>query len=158
MINIRRAEEQDISYFKEVVEESILELCKNHYSEEQIDALLKQYPGPELYRKWISERVLLVAEKEGTIVGFAQFDPTTSSIEAVHVLPRCTYQGIGRMLVGKIENAAEELGILKITLGSSINADNFYAKCGYIRKYLVKFKCNNGVELDTVAYEKEIKS
>jgi hypothetical protein len=71
MTNVRRAVETDISYFKKVVEQSILELCKDSYTEEQIGALLKQYPGPVLYRKWISERVLLVAEKEGEIVGFA---------------------------------------------------------------------------------------
>lgn len=157
MTNIRRAVENDISEFKLVVKESILELCKDYYSAEQIDALLKQYPGFELYKKWISERVLLIAEKDEKIVGFAQFDPATSSIEAVHVSPRYTYQGIGRELVRKIENVAEEMGIRKITLGSSMNADNFYTKCGYCRKDITKFKCNSGVELDTIAYEKEFK-
>lgn len=156
MVNIRRAEVDDIEHFKEVVESSITVLCKDHYSQDQINGLLKQYPVPELYKRWLNERILLVAEKDSKIVGFAQFDPAIAAIEAVHVLPECTHLGIGRRLVEEIENIASAMNIKRIVLESSINADKFYAKCGYVRKGLAKFTCNNGVELKTVTYEKQL--
>ncbi len=156
MVVIRSARADDIDDFKEVVKSSITVLCKDYYSEEQIEGLLKQYPGPELYRRWLNERVLIVAEMDEKIIGFAQFDPARSGIEAVHVLPEYTYLGIGRNLVREIEKIAREKGVKKLVLDSSINADEFYSKCGYMKKGIGKVKCNNGVELDTISYEKEL--
>jgi histone acetyltransferase (RNA polymerase elongator complex component) len=62
------------------------------------------------------------------------------------------------MVVAKIEEIAKAQGANKIILGSSLNAVEFYGKCGYIRKENKKFKCNDGVELEVVNYEKEINS
>ena len=79
-------------------------------------------------------------------------------IEAVHVLPTCFYNGVGRQLVEQIENIVRSLGVNKITLESSLNAVDFYEKCGYTRKNSSKYKCNSGAELEVVRYEKEISS
>ena len=99
MTHIRNARESDIVRFKEIIEASILELCKDFYTQEQIEALLKQYPSPALYKKWLWERVLIVAENDDEVIGFAQYDPCTNSIEAVHVSPDHTCLGTGRNLV-----------------------------------------------------------
>jgi hypothetical protein len=45
----------DIDKFKEVVVESVLELCKVHYTCEQMASLLAQYPHRDLY-KGVEER------------------------------------------------------------------------------------------------------
>lgn len=153
-MKIRMATASDIDCFMAVVETSILALCREAYTQQQIDALLQQYPGPNLYKKWLTERILIVAENEGGIIGFAQLDPDSASIEAVHVLPAYTHRGIGRRLLNEIENIAAQRGLAKISLDSSLNAERFYAKCGYLRKGSSQFKCNNGIELETVAYEK----
>ena len=146
----------DIHSSKEVVRSSILELCKNHYSTNEMSSLLEQYPDKDIYKAWLDKRVLLVAEDDNQIVGFAQYHPANKSIEAVHVLPDHTNQGIGKNLIKKIEEIAKEQGARKISLGSSLNAEKFYEKCGYLRKEPGKYQCSNGVELDIVVYEKEV--
>ena len=115
-----------------------------------------QYPGRESYEKWNHERVLVVSEHENQIVGFAQYYPPNNSIEAVHVLPNFAKQGVGKKMVAKIEEIAKIQEACKIILGSSLNAVGFYEKCGYVRKENSQFKCNDGVLLEVVNYEKEL--
>lgn len=158
MTQIRNATEGDIGPFKEIIESSISEFCKDYYTSTQIDSLLGQYPGPALYQKWLTERVLIVAEDETGIVGFAQFHPSSSSIEAVHVSPNRARGGIGRQLLNAIEAIAKNQGILKITLDASLNAAGFYSRCGYTRKEISSYRCKNGIELKTIRYEKGINS
>ena len=87
MIRIRNATQDDIEPFKEVIKSSILVLCKDFYTPDQIKALLGQFPDFDLYAKWIDERVLIVAENNGVVIGFAQYTPELALIEAVHVEP-----------------------------------------------------------------------
>jgi predicted N-acetyltransferase YhbS len=109
-----------------------------------------------VYTKWLNDRVLIVAIDESDIVGFAQFNPRLSSIEAVHVSPKHAGRGIGRALVNEVETKARSLGTCKITANSSLNAVAFYSKCGYLRRGPGKYRCKSGVELETVMFEKGI--
>jgi len=156
MVRIRDARQDDIDEFKEVVSSSVTELCKGYYTPVQLEALLGQYPGRDVYTKWLKDRVLIVAIDENDIVGFAQFDPSLSSIEAVHVSPKHAGRGIGRNLVNEIEKKARSLGICKVTVDSSLNAVAFYSKCGYLRKGPGKYRCKSGIELETEMFEKGI--
>ena len=99
MIRIRNATQDDIEPFKEVIKSSILVLCKDFYTPDQIKALLGQFPDFDLYAKWIDERVLIVAENNGVVIGVAQYTPELALIEAVHVEPSMARSGIGKMLV-----------------------------------------------------------
>ena len=154
IIDIRKATKEDIEPFKEVIKASILELCAPYYSQAQLEALLAQFPANEVYQKWITDRLLLVAEENGNIIGFAQYSPDISLIEAVHVNPSRAKQGIGRKLVKAIETAALDLGKKKISLESSMNAIKFYEKCDYRQIKASTYKCKNDIELDVVSFEK----
>lgn len=156
LITTRRATVEDIDAFKDVVVKSVLELCQAYYTPEQLASLLAQYPQRSLYARWIDERVLMVAECDGEIVGFAQYYPPSHSIEAVHVLPGFGRRGVGKMLVMSIEEFARTQGARRISLDASLNAADFYEKCGYSRKEAGTFKCNDGTELGVVHYEKEL--
>jgi len=154
MIHTRRATKQDIASFKTVVINSVLELCKDFYTSTELQSLLAQYPGKELYEKWLQERVLVVAEDGDQLVGFAQYFPPNSSIEAVHVLPSHIKKGVGKMLMAELEEIAKKQGAKIIILDSSLNAVGFYDRCGYTKKQNAVFKCNDGVDLRVVRYEK----
>jgi GNAT superfamily N-acetyltransferase len=154
MITTRRATKEDIDEFKNVIIESVLELCKEFYTPKQLNSLLRQYPHRKLYEKWIEERVLVVAELEKQMIGFAQYYPPDNSIEAVHVLPGYVNQGVGKKLLQFVEDIARSQGAKKITLDSSLNAVGFYENCGYVRKDSSTFRCNDGVELNVVNFEK----
>lgn len=158
MIHTRRATKLDIEGFKTVVNESVLELCKGFYTSSELQSLLSQYPGRKLYEKWLKERVLVVAEDGDQIVGFAQYFPPNNSIEAVHVLPSHIKRGVGKMLMEELEEIAKEQGAKKIMLDSSLNAVGFYDKCGYTKKQNTVFRCNDGVDLRVVNYEKALYS
>jgi len=156
MIEIREAREDDIEQLKEVVASSISELCKGHYTPVQLEELLGQYPGKDVYRKWLRERVLIVATNEAGVVGFAQFNPSHESLEAVHVSPEHAGKGIGKSLVRGIEEKARRLGVRKVFVDSSLNAAGFYSSCDYVRIGPSKYQCRDGIELETVRFEKEI--
>lgn len=156
MIAIRNAISTDIDKFKRVITASILELCKDYYTQNELNSLLAQYPERKLYDIWLHERVLLVADDGNEIVGFAQYFPLDSSIEAVHVLPGYVKQGIGKNLVKKIEEIAKQKNAPRIILGSSLNAVTFYEKCGFIRMGNSTFRCNDGVKLEVINFEKKL--
>jgi putative acetyltransferase len=160
MITIRKAQEKDIESFKQVIEASLFALCKNHYSKQELHALLSLYPGKNLYKKWIAERVLLVAEDRGKIVGFAQYFPPNSSLEALHVSPERCNQGIGRKLLQAIEIIARDLDANTISFDASLNAVVFYEKCGYIKDVPGKIKCKDStgimIEIDVVKFAKNL--
>jgi ribosomal protein S18 acetylase RimI-like enzyme len=158
MIVIRAATSGDIENFKNVIRTSILCLCKDHYTSEEISSLLKQYPENELYECWIKDRVLMVAENKNSIVGFSQYNPGMASIEAIHVLPGYAGRGIGRQLITKIEEIAITQATKKIILDSSLNAVRFYQQCGYKRMGDSNYICSDGVKLDVVKFEKMIGS
>lgn len=154
MITIRYATSEDIKIIKEIIKHSILELCKEYYTMNELQSLLAQYPDFQRYQKWLADRVLLVAENDCGRVGFAQYFPDIEYIEAVHVLPGYTNQGIGKQLVEKIEQIARQHGAEKIRLDASLNAEKFYRKCGYEQKQGSVYICNNGMQLPTIAFEK----
>ena len=156
MIRIQDASADDIAAFKQVVEASVRLLCNACYTPVQIAALLGHYPAAEVYRKWLSQRVLIVAKDGECVVGFAQFNPATASIEAMHVSPVHVGKGIGRRLTQCLEDKARALGFDTIRVVSSLNAAAFYAKCGYVAQARGVYRCNNGVELDAVPFEKQL--
>ena len=158
MVNIRKATKNDIVQFKEVIKSSILFLCRDYYTLDQLRALLGQFPEHTLYEKWLNERVMVVAENNQGIIGFAQYNTDLKFIEAVHVAPQQARQGIGKRLLGELELIAAGKGALKITLESSLNATQFYDKCGYKKVKHGKYYCKNGVVLETVTYEKSLEN
>jgi histone acetyltransferase (RNA polymerase elongator complex component) len=61
-------------------------------------------------------------------------------------------------LVNAIEKVAMSQGASKISLESSLNAVEFYKKCGYQRKQSSSYLCKGGVTLETVSFEKVLNS
>jgi putative acetyltransferase len=153
---IRNFAQNDIALFRNVVARSIYELCAGSYSKQELDAWFHQYPADAIYRNWIETRVLLVAVAENQVVGFAQFHPERAVIEAMHVLPEFTRRGLGTTLVRHLETQASQKGLSTIDVEASINAERFYLQCGYTKIRDGKFKCRNGVELNSILLRKQL--
>jgi len=155
---VHAARLEHILAFKQVIELSIRQSCQSSYTREQLDALLNQYPLETVYQRWIndSDRRLTVAEYDGRVVGFAQYFVAFSLIEAMHVLPAYQGRGIGRALLLDLETCAKSHAKNQVRLSASLNAVGFYERCGYTNLGRALFKCNNGVELDVVSFEKRI--
>ena len=118
--------------------------------------MVSQYPDDTRYRKWLGTRVLVVAVDANQVVGFAQFHPERAAIEAMHVLPEFTRKGIGTMLVQSIETQAIQRGLNAVDVEASTNAEQFYLRCGYTKVVDGKFKCRNGIELNSILLRKQL--
>jgi putative acetyltransferase len=84
------------------------------------------------YHSPIEEKVVLVEEVGGQVVGFGQLDPTSAVIQAVYVCPTMTRQGVGTKILRALEAAAAAQGIQELTLEASLNAVEFYRRAGYV--------------------------
>jgi putative acetyltransferase len=153
---IRSLAENDLAVFRNVVARSIYELCAGSYSNQELDAWFHQYPADTIYRSWIETRVLLVAVVDDQVVGFAQFHPERAVIEAMHVLPEFCRRGIGTKLVKELETQASQKGLDSLDVEASTNAEQFYLQCGYTKIRDGKFKCRNGVELNSIFLRKQL--
>src|SRR5439155_619481 len=81
----------------------------------------------------VASRELFVAERQGQIVGFGQLDPRRGEIEACYVAPGAVGFGIGKALLGRMEEEARRRGHSVVHLNATLNAESFYERMGYRR-------------------------
>jgi Acetyltransferase (GNAT) domain len=60
------------------------------------------------------------------------------------------------MLVASIEARAGQKGLNTVEVEASVNAEQFYLQCGYTKVREGKFKCRNGLELDSIILRKQL--
>ncbi|NJK50066.1 GNAT family N-acetyltransferase [Candidatus Gracilibacteria bacterium] len=152
---IRRAKQEDKEFIWQVHTEAISELCKNHYTQQQIQAWTS-FLIPESYREVIETREFFVVEDDKSIVGFGQLNFETGEVEAVYVSPKSVEHGLGRRILQTLENVAREKGLKSLHLSSSLNAVPFYKKAGYTSHYESKHHLPNGTELACIYMAKHL--
>ena len=108
-------------------------ISTEHYSKAQLNAW-RDERTVHSYVPPIREKVLLVAEFQGKVIGYAQLDPKLHVVQALYVHPQYSGNGIGIALLQDLESQAQSLGILELHLESSLNAVGFYVKAGYRQK------------------------
>jgi putative acetyltransferase len=109
---------------------SIRELCAGHYEAGQIEAWTASIT-PESYDQALREKIFLVAEEAGSIVGLGILDPGEARIDAVYVAPHAVRQGIGARLVACLEGQACRADCRRLTVYATLNAVGFYSLLGY---------------------------
>ncbi|MDQ7832090.1 MAG: GNAT family N-acetyltransferase [Desulfovibrionaceae bacterium] len=109
---------------------SIRELCAGHYEVGQIEAWTASIT-PEAYDQALREKIFLVAEEAGGIVGLGILDPDAACIDAVYVAPHAVRQGIGARLVACLEDQACRADCRCLTVYATLNAVGFYSLLGY---------------------------
>lgn len=127
---IRTARDDDRKAIWRVHTDAVRELCAGFYQPDEIDVWIGRLT-PDSYRSAILHRVMLVAERDGDVVGFGQLDVERCEIEAVYVLPALARQGLGSRLLANLEEIARRRGVGRVTLCASLNAEAFYAAHAY---------------------------
>jgi GNAT superfamily N-acetyltransferase len=150
---IRTAGASDVDGIWRVHNESIRALCRERYGAREIAAWIAFRP-PEVYRAALASRTLYVAEWGGEIVGFGQFDPARSEVEACYVAPDAVGRGVGSELIARMEEQARATGHAAVRLNATLNAESFYARLGYRRLGSATHRVGDDVELDCVRMEK----
>lgn len=136
-LTIRDAIEGDVDDIYNIHTEAIRKKCPSHYGTEDIDVWVARQNKAK-YLPSIAAREIVVAEKLGKVVGFGHLldckesDWKTMQIRGLFVLPDCGVKGVGSALMKELEKRARDCSADCLIVQSSLNAVEFYRKCGFI--------------------------
>jgi len=128
-ITIRPAHEDDADAISGVILRALRETNAKDYADEIIARIGRSF-SPEAVRELIAKRTVFVALDGNRVVGTASLDG--SVVRTVFVAPDVHARGIGKLLMGEVERTARGRNIQALTVPSSITAESFYAKLGFI--------------------------
>jgi ribosomal protein S18 acetylase RimI-like enzyme len=136
-IEVREARNTDIPAIRGVAQTTWDHTYRDSIPEHVREAFLGHAYSADSLRKRIASNVLLVARKEGNIVGFADFRPLSAAdveLAAIYVLPEVQSQGVGGRLVaaGIARFAAGMRFVLRVERDNA-SAQRFYEARGYKR-------------------------
>ncbi|HAP39010.1 MAG TPA: GNAT family N-acetyltransferase [Nitrospira sp.] len=155
MVRIRKARSEDGEGIWRAHTQAICELCKSHYTPEEIAAWAGSL-HPESYQGVIISSEFFVAEDQDRIVGFAQLHRTSGEVEAVYVHPSAARHGVGKQLLRKLEERAKANGVPVLHLDASLNAVPFYTDAGYVPQREATHRLQAGLEIPCVVMMKTI--
>jgi len=130
MIVIRTFEPRDAEAVSALIRRTMRESNSRDYPLDRLQPLI-DYFSPEKVRRLGQERVCLVADANGPLIGTIALDGT--ELATFFVLPEYQGQGIGTRLLAAIEQRARSLGITRLTVDASVTGAAFYARMGYLR-------------------------
>jgi GNAT superfamily N-acetyltransferase len=130
---IRRAKPQDAEAACKVLRHSIGECCvEDHKGDATILASWLANKTPEHIRTWFnSPAYAVVAEQDGVIVGVALLGGS-GVITLNYLLPGARFRGIGKAMLGALEEEADRRGLKELELSSTATAHQFYLSNGYV--------------------------
>ncbi|GJD41962.1 putative N-acetyltransferase YafP [Methylobacterium bullatum] len=126
---IRPARPDDAEGISRVVVTTLCETNAKDYSEEVI-ARVKQGFSPSAVSDLLAQRLVFVAVNDDVVIGTASLDGRV--VRTVFIEPGWQARGIGRALMIEVERAAIERGVVTLAVPSSVTAEPFYAKLGFI--------------------------
>jgi N-acetylglutamate synthase-like GNAT family acetyltransferase len=152
-IRIRRATRNDGEHIWKVHTTAIRETCRSRYSEEEIAAWTSRL-APDTYDSVIRGKAMYVAQSEDEVVGFGQLDVVKGEVEALYVRPEFSGEGVGSRLLRMLEIVAQECGLKRLFLDSSLNAEKFYQFAGYQSREETMHPLSGGLSIAAVRMEK----
>jgi ribosomal protein S18 acetylase RimI-like enzyme len=139
---IRNAIAADADQIHELHTRSVRELCKGHYTPEQINEWLRNR-SPDRYLPGIERNEMFVAVEGTMIVGFGHAVP--GEVWAIYVSPAYIRKGVGTLLLRHGISMAQRGSQRIIRLDSTLNAREFYEKVGFIETGRKSIRRNNAL-------------
>lgn len=154
-MKIREFRPEDTEEKRKVHSKSIREVAGENLSDEQVEAWADiEETGEE---KLPEEKERWVAEEDGKMIGFGDYNHENGEITGIYVHPDHTRKGVASELLEKIEEDARKRGLEKLWCKSSKTARKFYSEKGYEVKEKFQYDLC-GVEMPAYRMEKEIGS
>jgi N-acetylglutamate synthase-like GNAT family acetyltransferase len=141
-VHIRRIEKEDVNVVSEIICRNFMEVNIKDYPREEMEYLCQTYTPQKIFE--ISDYAhMYVACLENDVVGCGAIHSfkgkkDESMLKAVFVLPELHGQGIGKEILGKLEEDKMFLSAKRVEVLASITACKFYLKRGYTYKGGVK--------------------
>lgn len=169
-MEVREAVPADADAVRHVHVESITELGREAYAQEQVDAWAAGCRSAD-YATSIEadDCFIVVAEDDGDVVGFGSLEYDTpdgdgtdaaAEITGVYVYPDVARRGVGSKLYATLERRARERDAETLGLSASLNPVPFYESLGYERvgRYSHEFSSHEstGVEGDVVEMKTDL--
>ncbi len=128
---------------------------RNDYSPEQLNAWVPPQPDIKKWRDRFESSKTIVAESDGKLVGFGNLENKKSSIGMLYVHRDFQGQGVGSMLLNKLEGMLEKREVKSARTEASISAQSFFEQKGY---QVVKEnrKNVNGIDFRNFLMEKKL--
>jgi GNAT superfamily N-acetyltransferase len=126
---IRRALSPDAKEISRVIVRALHETNGPDYPAHVITAVAENF-SPERVTEKLANRIAYVAIVDGAVVGTASLDDRV--IRSVYVDPTYQRKGIGTRLMDVLEDLAREQGVSTLSVPSSITAERFYRKLGFV--------------------------
>jgi putative acetyltransferase len=127
-MKIREYTFEDAEAHAEVHRQSVRGIASEDYSDEVIEAWSAKEPEDSPIEE---EKVRFVAEEDGEIVGFSDYNMETKELSGLYVKPGYTGRGIGEKLLEKAEKDAKKNDLERLWCKSTITAKEFYQRHGY---------------------------
>jgi len=124
---------EDTPVLAAILAASIEELTGDDYNEAQQGAWASVADEEDQFGKRLASELTLVATLQNSPVGFAALKGA-DHIDMLYVHPGAAGQGVGSMLTDALEKLAGGRGAKSLTVDASDNAQEFFAKRGYVAK------------------------
>ena len=129
---LRRASVADAEVCWVIRNSALREQCVTCYPLAAIEAWTPQ-AMPEGYPRAIIEHCFYVIENvQGELLATGYLDSQTQRLEAIFTRPSAMGQGCAARIVKKLKEEALQQGLAIISLSSTLNAQPFYLKQGFI--------------------------
>ena len=132
-MKIREAKVDDALAIMQLHGRSIMELCREDYTQEQLEGWVKSH-GLEKYQKRLEIHRSFVAEMDGEIIGYVRWNPATNELCSIFVDPNHARQGIGTKLMKVAYEDILSAGVTELWLDATLTAVPFYEAEGW--KYI----------------------
>ncbi|MEF9900418.1 MAG: GNAT family N-acetyltransferase, partial [Pseudomonas sp.] len=80
----------------------------------------------------------------------------SGELGAIFVLPTFMGHGIGKKMVAHLEHLARKAGLAEIHLEATLNAENFYQRCGFTGSAQAVYNSPSGLQLACVPMRKQL--
>ena len=136
MLKIVEYDKKYLEQISNIIIQDLLTVNSKDYGMERVKKMAEDFTVEKLQNSLSKRKKVFVALIDDNVVGTAGIDKSWYSddeywILTVFVKPENHSQGIGKKLIGKIEEYATTLPIKKLVIPASITAHEFYYKLGY---------------------------
>ncbi|UZE09644.1 GNAT family N-acetyltransferase [Pseudomonas sp. B21-053] len=154
MFEIRRATPSDAQIAFEIRLQAIRHQCIGAYTEEQMLAWTAGVAkdGYDI----LMDKHFYLGCIDGEPVATGMLGLESREIGAIFVLPGFMQRGIGLKILNHLEGLARDLGLEEVNLDATLNATEFYRRCGYIGDELATYHSPSGLQLACVPMLKRL--
>jgi len=152
LMKLRPYQPSDAPALLELFRDSIRRVSAKDYSPRQIQAWASDEIDPDQWRERFAGRVVLIAEVNQQIAGFAELE-RDGHIDRFYVSADHQRMGVGRSLLLAVVEEAQRLGLTRLFVEASITARPFF-EAHYFTLITEQVVLCRGVELTNFRMER----